>query len=252
MAKFILLAARRSGTTLLIDCLNSHPEVDCVKRAFGLEKKIKNSTPDNHAGGFFLYRMKNLSNRMRYYTRRQALVNDFLRDDIFTPGADFPAAGFRLIYEMSAKYPQIAQWARQKDARVIHLIRGNLLKTYISTVTAAIHKMRHPREGAEIRTVKIHIDPQELLTELNKRVALIEEQRQLFSDCHCHEVFYEDFVADRTKESVRMLRFLGVDESRELTTDLLKINPESLSDLVENYEEICAALKGTQHEKYLD
>ena len=252
MAKFILLAARRSGTTLLIDCLNSHPEVNCVKRAFGIEKKIKNPTPDNHAGGFFLYRMKNLSNRMRYYTSRYALVNDFLQDDVFSSRAAFPATGFRLIYEMSEKYPQIAQWAKQNDARVLHLIRGNLLKTYISTVTAAIHKMRHPREGAEIRTVKIHIDPQELLTELNKRVALVEGQRQLFSSCRCHEVFYEDFVADRAKESVKILRFLDVDAGRELTTDLLKINPESLSDLVENYEEICAVLKGTPHEKYLD
>ena len=133
----------------------------------------------------------------------------FLRDDIFTPRTGYPAAGFRLIYEMSTKYPQIAQWAKQNDARVIHLIRGNLLKTYISTVTAAIHKMRHPREGVEIRTVKIHIDPQELLKNLRQRSTLIEGQRQLFSGCDCHEVYYEDFVADRTAESVKIAAFPG-------------------------------------------
>lgn len=252
MAKFILLAARRSGTTLLIDCLNSHPEIDCVKRAFGLEKKIKNPTLDNHAGGFFLYRMKNLSNRIRYYTRRQSLVEDFLRYDIFGPRADCPAAGFRLIYEMSTKYPQIAQWVKRNNVRVIHLIRGNMLKTYISTVTAAIHKMRHPREGAEIKTVKIHIDSQELLRELNLRTEQVEDQRRLFGGCDIREVYYEDFVADRSGESIKLLRFLGVDEGQELTSNLVKINPESLSELVENFGEIRNALRGTTYEQYLD
>jgi LPS sulfotransferase NodH len=252
VAKFILLAARRSGTTLLIDCLNSHPEVDCVKRAFGLEKKIKNPTADNHAGGFYLYRVKNLANRLRYYTNRYALVDDFLQDEIFTPREGMPAAGFRLIYEMSSKYPEVSQWAQQNDAKVVHLIRGNLLKTYISTVTAAIHKMRHPREGAEIRTVKIHINPHEMIAELDRRAAAIEYQRQLFSGCPSLEVFYEDFVANRAAESGQLLRFLEVDESHDLQSDLVKINPESLTDLVENYEEVRHALLGTPHEKFLD
>ncbi len=252
MTKFILLAARRSGTTLLIDCLNNHPDVNIIKRAFGLERKIKNPTADNQAGGFFLYRMSSLSNRIRYYTNRYALVDDFLDEDVFSPHTDSPAVGFRLIYEMSSKYPQISQWVKQHDVKVIHLIRDNLLKTYISTVTAAIHKMRHPREGAVIKTVKIHINPKELLKELNLRAALIDTQRRMFSDCRCHEVYYENFVANRSEESVKLLRFLGVDEGHELTTDLLKINPELLADLVENYEEIRTILKGTPHEKYLN
>lgn len=252
MTKFILLAARRSGTTLLIDCLKSHPDIDCVKRAFGLEKRIDNPTPDNHSGGFFLYRTKNVSNRIRYRTSRGALISQFLEEEVFAPRAEFKAAGFRLIYEMSTKYPQVSNWAHANDARVIHLIRGNLLKTHISKKTAAIHKMRHPREGAEIKTVKIHIDPLELQQELEHSSALIEAQRSMFSKCRYHEMFYEDFVENRTTESPKLLRFLDVDEGRELTTDLLKINPESLANLIENYDEIAACLRGTPHEKYLN
>lgn len=251
MTKFILLAARRSGTTLLIDCLNSHPDIACVKRAFGLEKKIENPTPDKHSGAFYLYRTKNIGNRIRYYTGRYGLIDEFLAQDIFTSNRDHGAVGFRLIYEMSSKYPQVARWAANNDAKVIHLIRGNCLKTYISAISARIHKMRHPREGDQISTIKVHVDPKQLMMELSKRTKEAQQQRSRFSGCPYHEVYYENFTRDREKESRELLDFLHVDDAVSLSSDLVKINPDSLEGVIENYEEIYSLLQGTPYEKYL-
>ena len=250
--KFIVLAARRSGTTLLIDYLNSHPEVECVKRAFGLEKKIVNPTPDNHSGGFYLYRTKNLINRVRFFVQRSALIGSYLDEDVFLPRQHYTAAGFRLIYEMSSKYPVIADWARENEVRIVHLVRRNLLKTYVSTVSAPVHKMRHPREGATITTAKIRIDPRDLLESLNQRVWDIDLRRQKFSACEFHELSYEDLVSNKDEVLGKVQTFLGIDRPAELTSDLVKINPESLSGVIENFDEIADVLSGTPYEKFLD
>ena len=211
MTKFMLLAARRSGTTLLVDYLNGHPQIECVKRAFGLEKKVKNPTRDNHSGGFYLYRTRSLSHRIQYILRRDRLINDFLREDIFMPRQDVAAVGFRLIYEMSSRYPQITDWAKGNDARVIHIVRRNLLKTYISAVSAPIHKMRHPREGVIIKTTKIRVDPGKVLEILKQRIREIEHRRQQLSGCMYHELSYEDLVSNRDEALRNIQTFLGVD-----------------------------------------
>lgn len=251
MTKFILLAARRSGTTLAIDCLNSHSQVECVKRAFGLERKIKNPTLDRHSGEFYLYRTRNLYNRIRYYAKRYDLIDSFLCDDIFSPREHIPAVGFRLIHEMSQMYPQIADWAKNNDVKVIHLVRENVLKTHLSAKTARIHKLHHPREGDGVNPIKIHINPDEIVSVLEKRLQDIGIQRNRYSGCDYLEISYESFVENRSDQSSRMLAFLGVDASKELVSNLMKINPDSIENIIENFDDVAEALKGTELERFL-
>jgi len=251
MRKFILLAARRSGTSLVIDCLNSHPDIHCVKRAFGLERKIKNPTSDKHSGGFYLYRTKSIVNRLRYYAGRAGLINDFLYEDVFNKNSKNHNTGFRVIYNMSSKYPELADWAKDNDVKVVHLIRKNILKTYVSSLTAPIHKMHHPREGENISTVKIQLDLKNVIKELNARLNEIDIQRERYASCTYKEIFYEDFIENQAEESIKLLDFIGADSKHLLKSTLVKINPDSLKQVVENYEEIERALKGSPLEEYL-
>lgn len=251
MTKFILLASRRSGTSFVIDCLNSHPQIHCVKRAFGLEKKIKNPTADEHSGGFYLYRMKSLSNRIGYYFSRDALIDGFINADIYAENKAKGSIGFRLIYEMSQKYPGVSRWATRNKVKVIHLVRENILKTYVSHVSAKAHKMRHPKAGDKIKTAKVHLDPEKTVEELNRRLELIERQRSMFRDCATLEITYEDFVANKKDVSVSILDFLEVDNTLELKSDLVKINPDTLEDVIDNFDEIKNILSGTSLEKYI-
>jgi hypothetical protein len=48
-----------------------------------------------------------------------------------------------------------------------------------------------------------------------------------------------------------VMEFLGV-EKMPLASDLKKINPDNLSELVNNFDDVRAALSGTRYEKYLD
>jgi hypothetical protein len=44
---------------------------------------------------------------------------------------------------------------------------------------------------------------------------------------------------------------MSADSSIPVTTDLRKQNPDSLEDILENYEEVAQAFRGTAFEKYL-
>lgn len=46
---------------------------------------------------------------------------------------------------------------------------------------------------------------------------------------------------------------MGIESAKmEFPNFLKKLNPDSLEDLIENYDEIAMLLKGTPHQKFLD
>lgn len=254
MQRFVLLADRRSGTTLVIDCLNNLERVHCEKRAFGIEKKIENPDENRHSGMFFLYRQETLGRKLRFYTGRRALIREFLEAEIFAgdAGGDIrDIRGFRLIYPKAEQYGDILECLRDSDTKVIHLVRENVLKTHISFLTAPMHKMHHPREGQEIKTVKLHLDTDNLLAHLKYRMDRIEENRRRIEGFPSLEVSYESFVEDRNAEAARIQPFLGIDDVVPFTTDLVKINPDALDQVIDNYEEVRDLLTGTEYEKFL-
>ena len=251
MEQFVLLADRRSGTTLVIDCLNNLERVSCEKRAFGIDKIIKNPSDNRHSGMFFLYRTANWQRKLQYYVQRQKLTEQFLRDSIFTLSSPKDIRGFRLIYHKADQHPEALNCLRGTGTKVIHLIRENVLKTHISFLTAPMHKMHHPRHGDNIKTVKLNLDPTPLLVELRKRVAKIEAKRQLVSDFAVLEISYESFVSNREAEAARIQPFLGMDEITPFQTDLVKINPDTLDGVLDNPDEIRNLLAGTEFESML-
>jgi hypothetical protein len=56
----------------------------------------------------------------------------------------------------------------------------------------------------------------------------------------------------KEEETRRLLGFLGVDRFVPLTSRLIKQNPDSLREILENYDEIARTLRGTPFESYLE
>ena len=252
MTKFILLTGRRSGTTLVIDCLNNHPDITCIKRAFGVERRIKNPTEHRHSSDFYLYRTDNALRKAMYLFRRTVVFHDYLANKMFTTEEAGTAKGFRVIYEISKSYTMIEDWVKQDNVKVIHLIRENVLKTYLSTETAKIHKMHHPREGDAVKPVSIYIDPGKIVNILKKRLEEIDSQRNRYSGENYLEVTYESFVNNRAVESDRILSHLEVDTNCGLQSDLVKINPNSVRDIIQNYAEVAEVVHAAGLERFLD
>ena len=250
---FVVVAERRSGTTLLIDCLNSHPDVNCVKRVFGHEYSVDDPTPDTESGRFYLYRTASQQRRLAFRLRRGALVAGFMAERAWLePGEKTQAQGLRITYRTTRRYPRVVQWIHDEDVKVVHLVRHNLLKAYLSNLTSKVHKLGHPRDGDAVKPVKIHVSVRPLLRSLRRRRRKVERRRALFRNGPYLEVVYEELVAHRERESRRLLSFLGVHAETPLETNLVKINPDKIPQIVSNYDELSSGLRGTEFEHLLD
>jgi hypothetical protein len=63
---------------------------------------------------------------------------------------------------------------------------------------------------------------------------------------------YENLLTHRDREVGRILEFLEVDGEFRLSTNLTKMNPDDLVDIIANYHEVAGILQGTEYESYLD
>jgi hypothetical protein len=59
-------------------------------------------------------------------------------------------------------------------------------------------------------------------------------------------------VADFDAEIHKVLKFLEIDKLLALSSEFVKVNPDSLEDIVENYGDVKQTLANTEFEKFLD
>ena len=111
------------------------------------------------------------------------------------------------------------------------------------------YQMAHSTQP--VAAVKLHVDVRALKKDISRQLRLIDKYRAEFADSPYIEVLYESFVQDREQETRRVLQFLGIDEFVSLSTNLVKLNPDSLDQIIENYQEVAQALQGTAYAKYL-
>jgi LPS sulfotransferase NodH len=112
--------------------------------------------------------------------------------------------------------------------------------------------MMHSTQPVE--PIKIRIDPKILKKHFRKRQIRFDKYRKLFIevfDVPFLEVSYESLVADHDTETLKVLKFLGIDKFMLLTSELVKVNPDSLEDIIENYSEVKQTLINTEFENFL-
>lgn len=232
----MLLAPRRSGTSFLVSSLNSHPQIQCyddVFRCVRLFRQIfyyeKPGTP------FFQYRSASFMRQLDYVFRRKYLMGAFLTE-LYGSANGKKANIVRITYPQD--YPETLEWALQNDVGIIHLIRENLLKSIVYAL------------ASKAKTPTIYVLPARLRSRLTARVSQIEKYRTMFRNKRYCEVSSEAFATNGQVESCRLLEFLDVDRSVPLTFGLRKGHAE-LEQILENYDEIFQAFKGTEFEKFL-
>jgi len=248
--KFIVLSAHRSGTTLLLSSLESHPQIRCHKRVFTLNIIGNRFLAFDRPGSpFYQYRTASLQRRLDYMFRPKQLINDFMTE-LCAPTNGVKTVGVRVVYAQADKHPQILEWAKKNEAGIIHLIRENSLKMIVSGETAQKRGLHHSTSAVKPVTVRLH--PFKIKIQLMRLTNQIKKFRTILKDVPHLELTYESFVANRETETRRIFDFLGIDEFMPLTSNMVKLNPNSLENIIENYTEIKQILSGTAFEKFLD
>lgn len=259
MIKFLIITQPRSGAAWFMSCLNSHPQIYCPRlptlfTTYNLSP-IKWFHPhflsvDKPISPYYKYRSSSLKRQIAHRFNRNKLIYDFL-SDLYAEHHNVRAVGFKVNYSQIKKYRVTISWVKQNDIKIIHLVRNNPLKKLVSHKIAHTRNLLHSTQPVE--PIKVRIDPKILKKHLRKRQRSFDKQKLFIEtlDVPFLEVSYESLVADHDTETRKVLKFLGIDKFMPLTSELVKVNPDSLEDIIENYSEVKQTLINTEFENFL-
>ena len=138
-----------------------------------------------------------------------------------------------------------------RRARFIHLVRRDLLGAILSFDRAEQHGRWRYHEGDAIPGARVRADTSDILRRLDEREREIERFRRRLRRLPSKviEVAYEDLSERRDEVLQRVLQFLGATPSpTALTSSLVRSAPPRDSEVLENPDDVRAALTGTRFE----
>lgn len=223
-APFIIFGRGRSGSTLLVKLLDSHPDITCLGEILRYPVTFPNayirncvSSRGHHAVGFKLlsYQLKNGLKLQSGQPLLRRLSND----------------GYQIIY----------------------LHRLNLFRHAISNLYAVKRGVYHHQNHEAGSKTVIRIRPEEILSWMEGSEALGRYEREALEGLPHSEIKYENDLATAEAQQLtyqRIVSDLGL-PSVATTAALRKVTPENLGDFVENVDEVLAAVENSRFAGYL-
>jgi hypothetical protein len=138
MTQATFLTTQRTGSTFLVTCLNSHPEVCCLGELLAGSRLFH--VPD------LLYQSRYRTKAYRYLrsgawypTRMMRRFLDKGRIGAMDLGLR-PVMAFKVMYNQ-IRLPWTLDFLRKRtEIRVLHLRRNNLLKAYVSNMLLTVKR----------------------------------------------------------------------------------------------------------------
>jgi LPS sulfotransferase NodH len=220
--RFAIVGNARTGSNYLLDGLKTSPAIRMYHEIFAAHNR--------EVGKDF---EKTLSAVFQNESRSTRLV------------------GFKVFYNHLTEQ-EWAQLAALEDLKVIHLTRRNRLRTIISLEIAfkTGQWTRSGKPGAS-QEKRVALDPSRLIQHIEQIEAGEAATRLRFCERSILEVVYEELI--RSPEEVFSLvgAYLGVGGIDPGRIRLKRQNPESLAELIVNYNEVEAVLRTTRFSDYL-
>ena len=234
---FVIVGAARSGSTLLQSLLGSHPHVVCMNEILGRSAR-KTQFRRYYAGQ---------RGRLRQVGKQDpARLAETVLLSPQPPGVR--AIGFKLLYNQPADlqkrdelWNRLASWPELRVLRTVSNPARSALSFCIAMETG---KWVNQQVDGDIR-----VDTDLLLNRLRKDDQRAAKVASLFTDGQVLDVRAKEVLHD-PEASAALLRHIGV-EPRPLTTTTKRQNPVDMAQVVANYDEVLAALEGTEWEGQL-
>ena len=219
---FAIVGNARTGSNYLLDGLKSSPAIRMYHEIFASHNREVGKDYE-----------KILSTLYQYESASTRLV------------------GFKVFYNHLTD----AEWeklAAHQDLKVIHLTRQNRLRTVISLEIAfKTGQWTKAGNAGGPKEKRVTLDPVKLI----KRLEQIEEgeaqARVRFCNRPMLEIVYEELVQSPVKVFADVGAFLGVSGIDPGKIRLKRQNPESLEQLIINYNEVAEVLRNTRFAGYL-
>lgn len=238
----ILLASQRTGSTWLVQLLNNVPSYEMkgemfLNRAFNPtnEAIIRNYKPDS------IYNYKARTGR---YNDTERYLTDICFRSYFKENPE--VLGFKLMYDQMAKHPQLI-WKIKERAAVVHLVRRNKIKLYVSRLRNTKYGINHSfnlKGSEQIKKVKISIPHMLIhLIKLHFYEKIAKTLLVIFRFNHL-QVAYEDLVDNEKEQVEKIMNFVGIhDDVYTLSSRTHKIASGQLENEIVNYQQVSFFLR---------
>ncbi|CAN0878961.1 Nodulation protein H [Linum grandiflorum] len=240
---FAILSMQRSGSGWFETLLNNHTNVSSNGEIFSVK-----------------VRRKNVSTIVETLDRVYNL--DWLSSA--SKNECSAAVGFKWMLNQGVMqhHEEVVEYFRTRGVSAIFLFRRNLLRRMVSVLANeydrqakllnGTHKshVHSPHEAEILARYKPFMNATSLIHSLKQVENTTAQALEYFKSTRHMVLYYEDIVQNRTKLS-GVLDFLKVPQ-QELKSRQVKIHKGSLSNQVQNWEEVQAALQGTEYQSFLD
>lgn len=207
--KFIVLTRSRSGSSLLMSLLSSHPNV----KTYG-----------------------------EYFRRLDGRSYQIMINQVFSPKSKkIKAVGFKIFYDQPYDEQNSELWdylASLSDLKILHLKRNNFLRIFVSRKIAGITNEWFVQQNRNKKEdVILTINPQELYNSYNKYKNLQRQKISLFEEQEIMEIIYEEMILDINSYFYKITEFLNIPFIQP-KSKRVKQNTRKLNDIIENYNEL--------------
>ena len=245
--RFMIACAARTGSTMLVRTLRSHPHLIvhgevCGDRMVGVDGPLARACDADPA-------MRDALEAMRFRQPARAL-------DRFLEPNDAQAVGFKLKYDelVRPQWQEIRRLVEADDGlAIVFLHRRDLLRRYLS------HQVVLRQTGITVVAAgdvppsveAFEVDIDDLLRDIAETRRRTREFEAAFAAHPSLHIAYEDLAADPQAQCDRVFAFLGVASApiRVATERIVRTPPETL---VLNYEDVQAVLRETSEADSLD
>jgi len=232
--RFVIIASPRTGSNLVIEMLNSHPDCCC-----GYELFNQGHIEANHIPWYF----DDLSQDPRLLELRRRDPVAFLAElDALGRRSGFACVGFKLMYWEGEQVPVVRDHVLgDRSWRVIHVRRRNQLQRLVS-----IRRAERTGHWWVARDERASVPPVTLsLAEVTGEIAYQRQQEQLHARlAEGHEVlelFYEDITAGDPLAIARQLwSFLRLRDWDRLDIHSRKTGTDRIQQAIANHGELRA------------
>ncbi|MGH8243808.1 MAG: hypothetical protein ACRETY_10715 [Steroidobacteraceae bacterium] len=241
----IILTTQRTGSTFLVQCLASHPQIHCITELLvgaHLEPPalVRSSRIFTKAARFLM---------AGGWHPRRAMRR-------FYQSSDKPVSIFKAMYNQVSNPLTLGYLTRNKDIHVVHLRRRNLLKMHVSQLLMPEKRnaIWEPHTTEPLPPLTIRVDPAAAIDEMRRARLKYQHFENIFVGHRRLAVVYEDMLDNqrlRPSEGRRICEFLAV-EDHPMHSSFIKLNPESLEAMVLNYGELAATVSRTEFADLLD
>jgi LPS sulfotransferase NodH len=243
----MITCAARTGSTMLVYLLRSHPDICSHGEIFSPGK----------IGGLSGTYLSKRHARPEFIDRLSAERDHDPIKFLYKIALDLQgkkAVCFKLKHDelILPEYKTLRdEIVNDRDFRIIHLRRENLLRRYLShyianhvtDVTMAIHGQVIPE------VPRVELDPHECQKDFETVRSRELEFVELFAQHPSFSISYEEMVAGDVRKIRALLDFMGV-SPRELTTKTRRLGCDDLRQVIANFEELRTYFAGSPYSKF--